>query len=190
MILIATSVGHNMMPWKTTQCLINGILYLKEKGLEVKFYMPEGPYVEDNRNKALALATRDEIDYLIVIDWDHTFPPETIYNLYKTAIDNNLDLCSGIYNVRVGEYVRPAIIINNIVPENYPKESLFEVDTYANSFSIISKKAVQSLAQTRGYGRIDGKGEDVSFCQRAKELGFKVWCDSRIKVGHLRFTEV
>ena len=27
-------------------------------------------------------------------------------------------------------------------------------------------------------------GEDVSFCLDAKEAGFDIWCDPRIRVGH------
>ena len=27
-------------------------------------------------------------------------------------------------------------------------------------------------------------GEDVSFCLDAKEAGFEIWCDPRIRVGH------
>jgi hypothetical protein len=27
-------------------------------------------------------------------------------------------------------------------------------------------------------------GEDVSFCLDAKEEGFEIWCDPRIRVGH------
>ena len=27
-------------------------------------------------------------------------------------------------------------------------------------------------------------GEDVSFCLDAKEAGFEIWCDPRVRVGH------
>jgi hypothetical protein len=27
-------------------------------------------------------------------------------------------------------------------------------------------------------------GEDVSFCLDAKEAGFEIWCDPKIRVGH------
>jgi hypothetical protein len=32
--------------------------------------------------------------------------------------------------------------------------------------------------------RKDMCGEDVSFCLDAKEQGFEIWCDPRIRVGH------
>ena len=27
-------------------------------------------------------------------------------------------------------------------------------------------------------------GEDVSFCLDAKEMGYEIWCDPKIRVGH------
>ena len=30
-----------------------------------------------------------------------------------------------------------------------------------------------------------GFGEDLSFCIRAKESGYSIWCDSAIKCGHV-----
>ena len=32
-----------------------------------------------------------------------------------------------------------------------------------------------------------GFGEDLAFCLRVKDLGKKVYCDSRIKVGHIGY---
>jgi len=29
-------------------------------------------------------------------------------------------------------------------------------------------------------------GDDVSFCHRARLKGFKIWCDSDIRVGHIK----
>jgi hypothetical protein len=30
-----------------------------------------------------------------------------------------------------------------------------------------------------------GMGEDTTFCFRVKQDGGKIWCDSRIKAGHI-----
>ena len=32
--------------------------------------------------------------------------------------------------------------------------------------------------------RADMCGEDVSFCLDAKKMGYEIWCDPRIRVGH------
>jgi GT2 family glycosyltransferase len=30
-----------------------------------------------------------------------------------------------------------------------------------------------------------GMGEDMTFCFRARQAGFKLYCDSRVKIGHI-----
>jgi GT2 family glycosyltransferase len=32
---------------------------------------------------------------------------------------------------------------------------------------------------------IAGLGEDLAFCWRAKKLDYKLYCDSRLKIGHI-----
>jgi hypothetical protein len=34
-------------------------------------------------------------------------------------------------------------------------------------------------------GEVPHTGDDWSFCKKAKEYGYKVWCDPTIKSGHL-----
>ena len=31
----------------------------------------------------------------------------------------------------------------------------------------------------------NGFGEDLAFCLRARDLGYKIWCDPKIKCGHV-----
>jgi len=190
MITIGIPVGHFMLPWQFANSLVQAVLYLKNEDKKIKVIMSEGSYIEDNKTLLLNLALKDEFEYLIMLDWDHTFEKEDISKLYLTAKNNNLDLCSGLYFIDKGGYKRPALIVGGIVYEDYPQDSLFEVATFGAGFSIISYKAVKAIAEAGGYKRINGWGEDVSFCHRAKQLEFKVWCDSRIKVGHLRFIEI
>ena len=44
---------------------------------------------------------------------------------------------------------------------------------FAPKMQIFESGAVQDMC-----------GEDVSFCLDAKEAGFEIWCDPRIRVGH------
>ena len=32
---------------------------------------------------------------------------------------------------------------------------------------------------------MEGVGEDLAFCLRARELGYKIWCDPTISLGHV-----
>ena len=37
---------------------------------------------------------------------------------------------------------------------------------------------------------INGVGEDLAFCWRARQLGYRIWCDPRIPLGHVGYTVV
>ena len=34
------------------------------------------------------------------------------------------------------------------------------------------------------FAPINGVGEDLSFCWRARQCGYKIWCDPSIALGH------
>ena len=70
---------------------------------------------------------------------------------------------------------------------DYPKDSLFEVDAAGMGCMLVKTKVLKDIA---GYYKTIFEpqnliGEDIAFCQRAKKLGYEVWCDSRIKCGHV-----
>jgi hypothetical protein len=48
-----------------------------------------------------------------------------------------------------------------------------EYPWFAPKMQVFESGAVQDMC-----------GEDVSFCLDAKEAGFEIWCDPRIRVGH------
>ena len=37
----------------------------------------------------------------------------------------------------------------------------------------------------RMFDPLEGFGEDVSFCWRARQCGYDIWCDSDIELGHV-----
>jgi hypothetical protein len=59
------------------------------------------------------------------------------------------------------------VLIKNGVFEN------LEYPWFAPKMQVFESGAVQDMC-----------GEDVSFCLDAKEQGFEIWCDPRIRVGH------
>ena len=59
------------------------------------------------------------------------------------------------------------VLIKNGVFEN------LEYPWFAPKMQVFESGAVQDMC-----------GEDVSFCLDAKEAGFEIWCDPRIRVGH------
>ena len=40
------------------------------------------------------------------------------------------------------------------------------------------------------FSPIYGLGEDLSFCVRARNCGYKIWCDPKLQIGHKAATIV
>lgn len=84
--------------------------------------------------------------------------------------------------------------------EHSPKEGLQKVDAIGTGCFLISKRVFENhemrkgpfLRKTYPDGRVE-KGNDISFCERAREQGFEVWCHYDYPCMHfneLELTEV
>ena len=71
---------------------------------------------------------------------------------------------------------------------NYKREN--GLDVYIPSREEEKFKALEEIGDYRPFSPIVGFGEDLSACMKLKKLGYKLWCDSNIKVGHVARTVV
>lgn len=71
--------------------------------------------------------------------------------------------------------------------DNYPKDSIFPIKACGLAACMIETSVIQEVYARFGspFSPVAGFGEDLSFCRRCDELGIEMWCDSRIKVGHI-----
>jgi len=178
----------------------------KIKGDRIDFVLPQitkslprnyFDYATCNLNK-----TKDELsksllasdcDYLMMIDADMKF---TIDGIHALAEDDK-DVVAGFYP-RKSEKLEPTM--GYFVPEkgimladDYPDDSLFcdykgQRIVVPTGFTLIKRDVFLAMQYPRfEYVTVYGLriGTDWTFCLRAWELGFKVWCDTRVKVGHV-----
>ena len=162
-----------------------------EKTGECVISMNIGSLVFDARNQLTKQALANECDYIVWLDSDMIFPPDLIPRLLARAEDGN-DIITGIYfhrrapfgpvlykKLRKGE---PAEKYND-----YPEDSFFEVEGAGFGACLVKTSVMEDVALNYGtwFSPLEGYGEDVSFCMRARELGYKIMCDSSIKCGHV-----
>lgn len=154
-------------------------------------------YATCNLNKtkdALAnglLAT--DCDYMMIIDADMPFPADGIHQL---VLDDK-DIVAGFY-IRTSKAARPTIghhISGKGIhlADDYPDNKLF--DNYEGNklvvptgFTLIKRDVIIAMRYPRfDYIQLyDNRiGTDWSFCLRATEMGFGVWCDTRVKLPHI-----
>ena len=143
-----------------------------------------------------------QYDYQLWIDSDIVFDTEKFYRL--VAMDK--DIAAGWYMTEDGRTTSVAHwleeddfrtnggVMNHETAETMPKRKKpFTVDYTGFGWVLIKNGVFENLEypwfapkmQQFESGEVqDMCGEDVSFCLDAKEAGFEIWCDPKIRVGH------
>jgi hypothetical protein len=67
---------------------------------------------------------------------------------------------------------------------NYPKDKLVECDAVGFGAVLIKMETLKSVEGPR-FMSTCGTGEDIYFCYLAKKKGFRVFMDTRVKLGHV-----
>ena len=168
----------------------------KPKGTE--YTVTNGTLVYNARNAMTYTAIKNGFDRVLWIDSDMVFDDDTLVKLSKD-MDEGLDYVSGIYFTR-REPVIPTIYqdiwwkVNddgNVDTGSKPIEELPKglIEIAGSGFGCVMTSVDLIKAVTEKYGApftpMMGIGEDMAFCWRVKQLGFKMWCDGRVKVGHI-----
>ena len=160
-----------------------------------------GSLVYDSRNKLARKALEMGADYTVWFDSDMLFEPDTMKKLIE-HLENGCDIVSGLYFRRAVPFT-PVLFrkLDMSGPyckwrdfDDYPKDQLFELEGIGFGCCAIKSEVLlaMSVKYKDFFSPIKGVGEDLSFCWRARELGYKIYCDSSIKcghVGHMTITE-
>lgn len=148
----------------------------------------QGPDLDFNRNM-IWRQVLDKNDHLLMIDTDLVFTPEDVAKI-EWHLENGLDAVCGVYPV--GQPPYPPCIFER-VPGDYkltqPKEGLNEIGACGGGFLGINKSVISKMSKDPFDNVREGDvfhGEDISFCHRLHEQGYKLLCDSNIKLGHIR----
>jgi hypothetical protein len=142
------------------------------------------------RNAATRIAVSDGADLLLLIDDDMSVPPDVIERLMAHDVD-----------IVVPIFFKPSTVepliyefdkLGCLVPMfNYPENCLFEVPAAAGTgVMMIKTEVLKAMDEPIWVGSVDPTyAEDVEFCRKAKKLGFKIWCDSSVKVDQMSAPE-
>lgn len=153
-----------------------------------------GSLIYTSRDDLARYAMKEGFDYVLWLDSDMVFPEDFHERMFKTLTENNLDILSGIYYKRKPPY-SPVIfdkmqlkgkIWNYSWLEDVP-DSLFEVGACGFGCVLLKTEVLMSVQLKHGYlfHPMQNGGEDVAFCVRARDCGYKIMCDPSIVCGHV-----
>ena len=155
-----------------------------------------GSLIYTSRNNLAGIAIQQEADYIFWLDSDMMFPPGVLRHMLKTIneIDGNAIL-SGVYYRRVAPFAPVVFSELDLSGEkakwtnqnDIPKNEIFECEGFGFGCVLAPTDAFIDVQAKFGdlFTPINGTGEDLSFCWRARQAGWRLYCDPRIHLGHV-----
>lgn len=161
-----------------------------EKTGECVISMNISSLIYDARNQLAAQALKAEADYILWLDSDMIVPPDVIPRMIKHMEDGK-DFVSGIYFRRRAPFA--PVLYSRIDREghadfnDYPEDTVFEIAGAGFGCCMTRVSMLEDIALNfkDWFTPFNNYGEDLSFCLRALECGYKLYCDSTIKCGHV-----
>lgn len=162
-----------------------------------------GSLVYDARNKLAALAVENESDYILWLDSDMVFPPNTLERMMGVLDEHpEIDILSGLY-FRRGHPFTPVLFSKLEVNKEGTLEwedctdvpdGLFEVAGCGFGGVLMRTDCLLDIAAKEGGGvwftPFINAGEDLAFCVRARQNGYRIFCEPSIEFGHMGYAAV
>lgn len=169
---------------------------------EIQYNFGMSSLVYDSRNKLSNMAIEGGFDRVLWLDSDMVFSPD-LFERLNHQMDMGRRFITALCVKRkhpVQATIYKSVMMteeNGIrVPKaytytDYPKDSLFEVAASGFGCVMTDVQLLQDITDKFGlpFSPVLGFGEDLSFCQRSREIGTALYCDSSIKVGHIGYKE-
>lgn len=159
-----------------------------------------GSLIYASRDFLAGCAIKAEADYILWLDSDMIFEPTLLKDLLRDI--KGKDFVSGLYFRRkppftpvLYETIRLGLTADDAITKNYdnfPQNEVFEIDACGFGACLMKTEVAKKVFEQKGqmFSPINGYGEDISFCIRAKQVGYKLWCDPKPYLGHVAKTVV
>ena len=159
-----------------------------------------GSLIYTSRNNLALQAMKLEMDYVLWLDSDMVFPQDLLIDLKKKLDENDWDMVTGLYFRRVPPFTPVVFDKLEINDENicewtdyrdYPEEP-FKVGGCGFGCVLVKTDVLFDVQAKYGYmfNPIGNMGEDLSFCWRARQCGYDIWCDPSQICGHVGYTTI
>lgn len=172
---------------------------LKKVG-ECVLAMKSGSLIYTSRNSLATMAIQMDADYVFWLDSDMVFQPDTLVKMMDTVQKHDIDMLTGLYFRRVPPYspvlfdkleMRTKTVLDWSEFKTIP-EDLFEVGGCGFGCVLVNTEVLISVQGKHGnmFAPMGNNGEDIAFCIRARDCGYKIICDPSIICGHVGYSVV
>lgn len=169
---------------------VNSLLRLrKPPGTEILLFPLS--VVDVAREGIVSYALQEKFDYVLFIDSDMVFRPDILGEL----LERDKDIITALAFKRKPPY-SPCIYktlrlagkteVRTELFKEY-EEGVFEVEGCGLACCLIKTEVFKAIYEKDSYifSPYQGYGEDLTFCLRARNAGFKIYADTTLKIGHI-----
>ena len=193
-ITIAIVTNRQVQP-KTLKSLLE--LVANNKSHELHFVVAtEGYTTAQGRIYCVVQAMKNKSDWILYVDDDMTFEPNALEVLMETgkeivgvnSYSRVLPLSTTVMQMdKDGKYKDPS---KHMPYEMKVPEELFEALAIGMGVALIKMEVFEKIKKPwfkfdmhpEGWMK---QGEDAWFCSQARKVGYKIWVQPKVKVGHL-----
>ena len=169
-------------------------LAMLQRGENTEVAFQIGSLVYMARNDLSKLAIKKGADFVLWLDSDMVFSPDTLQQLMEDYKAKKGDIISGLYFRRVPPF-SPVLFSDCEVtaegpfftePKEIPEE-IFEVAACGFGCVLMPTDVLIDVFGKfeDAFGPLQGFGEDLSFCWRARQCGYRIVCDPAVSCGHV-----
>ena len=159
-----------------------------------------GSLIYTSRNNLALQAMKTEFDYMLWLDSDMVFQQDLLIRMKQTMDEKGLDFLTGLYFRRVPPFT-PVLFDQLDIAEDGSctwtdfkdvPEGLFKIGGCGFGCVLIKTDVLFDVQAKFGelFNPIANMGEDLSFCWRARQCGYDVWCDPSLVCGHVGYTVI
>lgn len=165
--------------------------------VDVTLEIAIGTIIHDLRYAMAQKAIEEKYDYVLWIDSDMVFESDILIDLLADDKDIVTAVCfmrRSPYEPCIYKKMRMGMTTEEDEIEKYldfPENDVFEVEACGMAMCLMKIEALKHILNISGQPffplRNDHRtlGEDLSFCYKARSLGYKIFADSRVYVGHI-----
>jgi hypothetical protein len=128
-------------------------------------------------------------DWLWLIGDDHLFDPDIVLRLLACEKDVVVPLC-----LKRSAPFDPVVYSGQDENGKYeyaelPEHGLHEIYASGQAGMLIRRHVLEAIDEP-WFDRPENEGEDVRFCRKVREAGFKIHCDVDTQLGHIGLMHV
>jgi len=194
--------SYRDVPFEVLEDYMRFAFYLGRRYTEYDFFLAIKGKSEQfrARNAIVQAALVYDSDYILMLDDDHvidinkTLGPDTSYEFLKVLIghleaDSKKGIIGALYYQRGGK-------CEPVIMEEYNGQYFFKtheevtgglqkVDVTGGGCMLIRKEVFDKIPSPWFEPEFE-YGTDIQVCRKAKQVGFEIWCDTSIELGHIK----